>query len=637
LESSTHCWTRKVSFSRCLTNAMKSEMSSELSPNASLDTAFRSSHELEPKAGVLCDVKLCEAGKDLLRMIRDSACENSQVISQMKLRMQELQSSDLFVQERFETLEQKLHQEQTSREVEMHEIRELVGGEKLALQEYVGQVRELLAQENSAREMHLENINDFLARKASTCEMHIQDMRGHISQEVAVRHEHCSSIVLSLEEKLQQLSSSIEGRFDRLEGFANNLAQERAASAQGPLPRELSDGSADRIDRLERELRGELGTLVSGVDDLCSALTEEKAARERHEASTKESEESMNSLNVKVLQQHDGQQETFLAFKQAVALQLQQQQDQVDEQLAALKDLLRRESELVRNMSACERAAREAGDLALRDCLQQEREARDTRIQLQAEDLARERNAREHEDRAVQDLLKELLANDRTACREFLSQEQDARRRSCDTYDQRLTKERSERESAHMIVRERLDSLERSMGSLDGLFRAAHQVELAESSQRLWETLDKVTSAGHLEAAFTPRQLQFTASPRQASSLHVPVTTEGAFRRAHSPPVFPAPVPVAPLSVTLQGASGIAPVSPPVPWFFGPRPESTRSLSPGIKRAPTTVRTPQCCHTREPIACGPPQVANVRSPSTDHFLAPAVGATCNSFSKLAGM
>jgi len=647
---------------------------------------------------------------DVWRMLQDSTRESHQVVQQLKRAVQDLQAGELSSQERLDRLDQKIFQEMDTREANIRDIRDLVGGEKLALQEYLAQVQELLSREHTARESHLNLVRDFMSKEVGTWEVQLNDLRGHITREAATRWEQCNSIAASLEQQLAQQKTSIESQMVEVDRFVSEALREHANAILGPSPsgegqRHNCVGLSERLVAIEEALRHDYGALAADVSKLEKFYSEEKlmndgsqdalkklleresevrhdcieslktilssnleavevALQERletlecivHESITqregevvddqlsaqtlaKEVEDRMSGFYDKVLQQIVGHKEDFLTFQHEVKGQLKLHQDRADSQLTSLRD----------SLSAIKEQVQRDCEFAI-DLVAKEQQARDTRMDSQRDEAAREREGHEKAHR----MLHELLTNDRASFRESIAQEREARKQSCSSLDQLLAEKRSE----HERIKERLDSCERTTGVLDGLVRAEQSERVAES-QRLWQAVDghthdirksslednlppvaaslavpsvpttRGTSPFRTESV-SPRQLNF-ASPRQAvASLQCPSVAvrhcqaPGGFRGA-SPAIFPVPIPVAPPRLG-TGSSGLVPVAgSPSPWWAEPLSATTvdaASVSPRLRRTQSASgsSTLRCGHPSprsELLHCGPAKYSSGRSVSRD--------------------
>merc|ERR1719221_2308308 len=83
--------------------------------------------------------------------------------------------------ERIADLEQLLKHEQGTREADLHELRELVGGTKLTHEGHLGSVKELLAKERQTREMHLGSVQELLAKEREAREDHANEVKVHLA------------------------------------------------------------------------------------------------------------------------------------------------------------------------------------------------------------------------------------------------------------------------------------------------------------------------------------------------------------------------------------------------------------------------------------------------------------------------
>merc|ERR1719230_1960234 len=92
------------------------------------------------------------------------------------------------ISEQVEALGQDLKQEAGTRESDVFELRELLGGEKLAHAEHHSSVQELIASEKATREAH---VKELMANHGA--------IQEHVSKEQALREEHHATINEQLE------------------------------------------------------------------------------------------------------------------------------------------------------------------------------------------------------------------------------------------------------------------------------------------------------------------------------------------------------------------------------------------------------------------------------------------------------
>merc|ERR1719379_950385 len=115
------------------------------------------------------------------------------------------------LREKLEALEQKLHieinKEASTREADVYELRELVGGEKLARQEHHSSVQEIIASERREREKHAGQVHEHLADEKATRDVH----HASVDERLAALEQNVSREVNTREADVYELRELIGG------------------------------------------------------------------------------------------------------------------------------------------------------------------------------------------------------------------------------------------------------------------------------------------------------------------------------------------------------------------------------------------------------------------------------------------
>ncbi|CAE8692571.1 unnamed protein product [Polarella glacialis] len=258
-----------------------------------------------------------EVSNEQWRFMRECLRDNIQAVHSVKKELQELQvvsQEDLSgvagtMDARLDKLEkrfqQELKREQTGRDADVHELRELVGGESMAREGHFGAMRELLTKERQAREAHAGSVQELFARERELTETHIQEIKGSLhevrglfSAESTARERRQSDMQSSVEGKLKALQSTLRAEIsaqrDRVEQQLGQLQEQffnldkreeqdarREQHSREAAITELREQL--QVERIARQDAGEhLGKLLA--KDAATLQTHELALTELHDA-----------------------------------------------------------------------------------------------------------------------------------------------------------------------------------------------------------------------------------------------------------------------------------------------------------------------------------------------------------------
>lgn len=411
-----------------------------------------------------------------------------EVIQRTKRAVQDLQASEVTVKERLDFMEERLdhemQKEHAVREADIREIRELVGCEKLSLQDYLGSVKDLLARENEARELHLNSLTDFLNQRAATCEARVQELQERLSAEAAARERQCSTVQASCEQALCRRQEAIDERLDRLERSVGGVATERFERLQVSFDRALQEhhtsvrdciGGLERLlhdfvdehSRAQSAAREDFAQLEQQVD---LRFAEERACREaeifeirelmrsgsfvgeppRMEVPPSPSSPMPVELQAQLSAEASARNSAALA---AVSELLLAERRAVEARLEALR------KSVLQDVDVKEARMRDASALALQDFLQKV----EVRLQkeLQLEQESRSSDVLE---------LRRLIGDDKSSYTEVLGsvndilvREQEARLQLAQEVQRQLAGAKAERESLQHCLGERCAALEEQL------------------------------------------------------------------------------------------------------------------------------------------------------------------------------
>merc|ERR1719301_470420 len=94
------------------------------------------------------------------------------------------------IREQIEAFQKELARETGTREADIFELRELVGGEKLARADHHSSVQELIASEKAAREAHAQ---EMVANEKAARDAHHDNIQEHLQKWQDSHHAHRAS------------------------------------------------------------------------------------------------------------------------------------------------------------------------------------------------------------------------------------------------------------------------------------------------------------------------------------------------------------------------------------------------------------------------------------------------------------
>merc|ERR1719409_335065 len=148
-----------------------------------------------------------------------------------------MQDSHASIGEQVEALKNELTKETSTREADIFELRERVGGEKLARAEHHSSVQELIAREKAAREAHAQEL---MANERAARDAHHDNIQEHLQKWQESHHAHRASADERFINLEQLLSASTE-RHDAMKNHHASIGEEVEA-----LKSELSKETSTR-------------------------------------------------------------------------------------------------------------------------------------------------------------------------------------------------------------------------------------------------------------------------------------------------------------------------------------------------------------------------------------------------------
>ncbi|CAE8603040.1 unnamed protein product [Polarella glacialis] len=196
----------------------------------------------------LIDQKQVGVSNEQWRFMQECSRDNVQEVHSVRKELQELQITSpllhCMVVDRLDKLEERFQQEmkreQTVREADVRELRELIGRESMARDGQFEAMRGLLTEERLAREAHVGSVREFCEGKLKLAETHIQQEIKGSMHEVRVllsSKDHGTREAVQQSPRSSDKLSSVEGKLDPVEGKLEALeSSKQSHSSIEPWP-----------------------------------------------------------------------------------------------------------------------------------------------------------------------------------------------------------------------------------------------------------------------------------------------------------------------------------------------------------------------------------------------------------------